>query len=120
RQAGELNALRAENERLLAHGSDGANRAAPAVVPADFIQKSALGDVGLGSPEAAIQTVFWAMCQGNLDRLSQCELHGSGGRNQDAEWERQNLRQRMSHFSGFRIAEKRTVPPDTVILSLQT
>jgi hypothetical protein len=61
----------AENQLLLdqqklATGQLGASLS-PGAIP-----KAALVDSGLGSPEATVQTFFWAMCSGNLERLAQC------------------------------------------------
>jgi len=66
RQVEEMEQVRAENGRLLTQMAAGNKAADPAAMPADFIARSALVDVGLGTPEAAVQTIFLAMCQGNM------------------------------------------------------
>ncbi|MDB6110613.1 MAG: hypothetical protein JWR69_2363 [Pedosphaera sp.] len=121
RQAGELAALRAENQRLLANGKATERPDVPAPLPADFLLRSNLRDAGLGTPEAAIQTFFWAMCQGNVERVSQCILERTPGiRYGDVDVQRQDLLKEWSRFSGFRIASKKENAPDTVLISLQT
>jgi hypothetical protein len=121
RQAGDLAALRAENQRLLADGKAINRPDAPAPLPADFLVRSGLRDAGLGTPETAIQTVFWAMCQGNVERLSQCSLDGEREfLNEDPEAKRKTLLEQFSKFPGFRITEKKANSEDTVIVSLQT
>jgi hypothetical protein len=37
-----------------------------------FVAKEAWSDAGFDSPEAALQTSFWAMREGNIARLAQC------------------------------------------------
>jgi hypothetical protein len=121
RQAGELAELRAENQRLLADGKATKRPDGPAPLPADFLLRSNLRDAGLGTPEAAIQTFFWAMCQGNVERLSQCTLDGSRDfRNGNAEAERQYLLKQWGRFPGFRVTDKKVVSPDRVIVSVQS
>jgi TolA-binding protein len=122
RQKEELERLRAENNRLRSSQATAGSQAAS--MPPDFIPKSALGDAGLGSPEATVQTFFWAMCQGNLDRLTQCMLAGrtalNPGRQQDLESKRRQIVEGMSSFAGFRIAERQDISEDEVVLSLQS
>jgi hypothetical protein len=118
----DLEKLRAENQRLLAQPKSATNQAAPRALPPDFIPKTALTDVGLDTPEAALQTLFSAMCRGDVKRMFQCTLAGLGSEPQGevAERLRQDLIQQMSQFPGYRIAEKKTVSPDEVTLGVQS
>ena len=120
RQVEELGKLRAENERLQATLNVVRTTAAAPVLPADFITRSALVDVGFGTPEAAMQTVFCAMCQGNLERLKQCSLYGTDGLGNDDEAQRKALTEQFKSFPGFRVAEKKIISADEVELSIQT
>ncbi len=119
RQAEEVGKLRSENERLATEQKASGAAAGRAPMPADFIARAALGDAGLGTPEATALTVTWAMCQGNLDRLAQCSLDGSSGFNGDLDVERQRMVEQMRDFPGFRIAERKNVSDHEVVLGLQ-
>lgn len=120
RQVEEMEQVRAENGRLLALRA-GNNAAAPGAVPADFIVKSALVDAGLGTPEVAVQTIFLAMCQGNIERLRQCVVDDAwGSKKENIELDRQEMVKEMSGFSGLRIAAKKMIAPDEVLMGLQS
>jgi DNA repair exonuclease SbcCD ATPase subunit len=119
-QLADLDKLRAENQRLLAQPKSSAANAAPAAVPSDFIPKAALTDVGLDTPEAAIQTFHAARCRGDVKRLCECFEPQVDPNSQDTERMRQELVKEMSKFPGYRIAEKKVVSPNEVILGLQS
>jgi len=68
----DLARLRAENQRLTGQLSARPNPSSPPALPAGFISKEALQEVGLSTPEAAVQTFFHAASQGNFDRMVQC------------------------------------------------
>ena len=63
----ELGALQDENIRLSKAKETGA--AIPAPLPAGFVSKEQLSDVGFATPEGAVQTFFWAMGQTNFARV---------------------------------------------------
>ncbi len=121
RQAEESGKLSAENERLrdtISANQSRGKSGAPAL-PADFVTRAAMGDVGLSTPEAAVQTAFWAMSQGNLERVAQCFVDGGPNLN-NAERERTDMMEGMKSFPGFRIAEKKMISPDEVELGMQS
>ncbi len=118
-RSAELKMLRAENERLRTAKKNPGNAASPALTLPDFLPKSAVRDVGLGSPEATMQTVFWAMCQGDLDRWSQCFVDGAGRLQEDKNWQRKHLIEQMKFFVGFRVTQKKIISPNEVELGLQ-
>lgn len=127
RQADDLKKLRSENEHLQSEQRPAQSHAASASVPVDFITRAALGDAGLGTPEAAAQTIFWAMCQGNVGRLAQCSLEAppgvqsSNGVSPDhADLIDQNLVDHMKSFAGFRIASRLDISDTEVTLGLQS
>ncbi|MEO6034363.1 MAG: hypothetical protein ABIQ35_03825 [Verrucomicrobiota bacterium] len=119
-RAREFKILVSENERLRSLKKIQPGQAAPANLPMDFIPKSALRDVGSETPEAALQSAFWAMCHGDLDRLTELMVGGANDLNQDKGWEKRNIAEEMSHFNGFRIAHKKSVSPVEMELGLQT
>jgi hypothetical protein len=120
-QLADLDKLRAENQRLLAQPkASTANPAAPIALPADYISKTALADVGMDTPEAAMQTFYWAMCRGDVKRLFKCFEPQVDPNNQATEEMRQDLIQQWSRFPGYRIAEKKVVSPNEVILGVQS
>lgn len=92
-------------------------------LPADFISRAAMADVGMGTPEAAIQTYLWCLCTGNFKRFQDCAI---GARSLDTSsedwilnWQKE-MQNRMKNFPGFRIAGRQDISPDTVDLTLET
>lgn len=79
-----------------------------------FVAREAWANAGFASPEAALQTFFWAAREGNLTRLADC-FPGKDGQHLAAlnqpglERERDkvlNDLQQMTSSEGFRIVEK--------------
>ncbi len=60
------------------------------------------------------------MCRGDVKRLLKCFEPQVDSNSQAAEGMRQNLMDEMSGFPGYRIAEKKVVSPNEVILGLQS
>ena len=76
---------------------------------------------GLRRPEATVtKTYFWAMSQGNVERVSQCYANGEIILNQDRTWQLRQLAEQMSHFKGFAIVEKNEITPDVVEVGMQS
>jgi len=65
-QTNELGRLRAENSRSVA-GPD-----VPEVPPQDIFRKESWAPVGLGRPEATLQTWHWALLKGDATSISNC------------------------------------------------
>jgi hypothetical protein len=109
--------LRAENERLGAGAKSDGSPASGASGPENMIAKERLSDAGLGSPEAAIQTLFWALREGNQERARMCfapEIGGEMMQRPDGP-----MRVSMDGFKGFRVVGKRVVSTDEGILGIQ-
>jgi hypothetical protein len=133
-QTKELESLRTEHAHLLTEATNlavQAGQTAPRVLPANFVSRAALMDAGLASPEAAVQTVLWAITQGNATRFTQClvpspqispQIHfmGQWSSGNQPEEIPSGLADQMTHFPGYAIAEKTTVSPSEVIISLQS
>jgi hypothetical protein len=122
REAEELERLRNENQRLLTQQKAGSGARAPAALPEGFISKAGLVDVGLGSPEATVQTMFCAMCQGNVKRMMQCISNGEKqlqGKSED-QMIHQEMMNQMKHFRGFAISEKKMLSDDEVEVGIKS
>jgi hypothetical protein len=121
----ELEQARAENARL---------KLTPAAVsgsqtvPPGFTPREALADVGTTSPEAVVQTTFWAMCEGNVARLLECASPRLIQRQkldvlQDRlkqETAAKEMRNSLRGFAYFRIIERIDIAPDQAQVKLQS
>jgi hypothetical protein len=122
RQAADLDKLRAENQRLQAQLKSGTAPGEAAALPPDFITRDALRDMGQTTPENTMQTFFWAMSTGNVQRAAQCSVNGADmlARMPDLGAEGKDMVKETSAFPGFRIAEKTNLAPDEVQLGIQS
>lgn len=68
----ELDRLRVENERLAAEINSGI--AAPQKLSEleGFVAKESWSNAGFDTPEATVQTFFWAIREGDLARMAEC------------------------------------------------
>lgn len=119
----EAQKLRSENERLAAaqqNGSSGQGVSRP--LPEGFIPRANMADVGLFTPEAAVQTFFSAMRDGNIQRLEQCFVNGPPLPTDPGalQKQQQELANEFAHFPGFAITGKTEVSADEVIVHVQT
>jgi|SRR5579872_546799 len=121
RQADELANLRAENHRLLAQQKTDAGQGGPLKALEGFIGKSSLSNAGFGSPEATVQTFFWAMSQADLQRMGECvtkapqqEFHA-----ETAENIRRSLRDKMDEFPGFWVTGKKIISAYEVVFGIR-
>ena len=82
-----------------------------------------MADLGLETPEAAVQTSFRAFRDGDVQRMRDCsgdprltpqELEKKG------EAMGQKMIEEMRSFSDFKIAERKDISPDEVLLGLQS
>jgi len=130
-QLKELVSIRATNERLVQALASGAPSPAQVPVPEGFIGKEALTDQGLATPEAAAQTFFWAMREGNVTRLYESTTPGFaklGNLERMTPEQRQELyadfadelRKQMQNFRDFRIVERNVPAPETAMLKVQS
>ena len=120
-QKPEWNKLRAENQRLRAGLKPNSSPASGTSEPANMIAKERLSDAGFGSPEAAIQTLFWALCEGNIGRIRNCftEEAIKKGNGLPIEQAQGGTPAMMAGFKGFRVVAKKVVAADQVELGLQ-
>lgn len=129
-QTKTLGGVRAENKRLReATAGDGAG-SAKLPSPEGFISREALADVGTATPEAAVQTLFWSMREGNVKRFLEVASPNTLEQNlrnvspeqlqQLHENLRKTLQRQVEDFSNFRIVGQDQPRPDTLILKLQS
>ena len=121
-QAAEAAKLQADNQRLVSLQKTAASPGQPTPMPADFIPWAAMADVGLGSPEATVQTYFYAICQGDMKRAAQCNpsLAPPQMTPQRQKELSNQLRQQQAQFPGFRIADKNVISADEVQIGVQS
>jgi hypothetical protein len=113
--------LRAENQRLRVGAKSDGSPASGASQPANMIAKERLSDAGFGSPEAAIQTLFWALCEGNIGRIRNCfsEEAIKKGNGLPIEQAQGGAPPMMAGFKSFRVVAKKAVAADQVELGIQ-
>jgi len=111
----EFDKLRAENDRLRAAAVTVSRASTTAAERPPWITKEALSDAGWGSPEATLHTFFWAMREGNLEKIRSCfppetpdgQLPGGGEVS-------------MASFKGIRVVAKKVVSANEVKLGIQS
>ena len=106
-QAEAAEKMRAENEQLESAANGETN-----LVPANFISRAAMADVGLGSPEATVQTFFQAMVQGDLARLQLFRDARVEPSPEILQEEGESMRKEFAQFPGFAITEENMISAD--------
>jgi len=120
-QKPEVERLRAENERLRTKAKS-AQRPPVSVMPeANMIAREAWTDAGLGSPEAAIQTFFWAIRERNTRRIRACFSNDAAVKLRDQSDEEllAGAGQELDTFNGFQIVAKKVVSADEIKLGIR-
>jgi len=120
-QAKGLPGVRAENERLRASVSRSATKSAPTPDSTPSITLNTLSFAGYGSPEATLQSFFWAMKQGNVDALMRCfteEARKEMGE-EFAEDMQRGMQDMLKRFKGLRIAARKVVSENEIQLGVQ-
>jgi len=110
-QKPEWDKLQAQNQKLRAGSEPAGQPASRAPDPASLLAKEVLSDAGFGSPEATLRTYFWAMREGNMEKMRSCfspdiskEIISDGP---------------GSAFKGFRVVAKKVLSSDDVKLGIQ-
>jgi cell division protein FtsB len=125
----EIEKLRAENTRLAAAVNSATNSGRPRLTEMEgFVAKDTWANAGFATPEATLQTFFWAAQQGDLQRLAEC-MTPESRRGFEKEFEGKTDEQRRKMFEegfarvlripGYRVAERQQTSDDKVTLSLQ-
>ena len=120
-QKPELDKLRSENQRLRArtHAAGGPTSRGSNARPE--VTKEMLADGGWGSPEAAIQTFFWAIRESNAQKIRAC-FSEEAGRNildQSDEEVLADVTHMMDTFTGFQIVAKKVVSADEIKIGIR-
>lgn len=108
----------AENQRLQSLAGNAAKTTAnDTVFQPILILIQNLSDEGLGTPEAAAQTFFWAEREGNTDVLFNCVVPENRRQIQDAN--PQQAREAFAHMKSIEIVARRDLDATTVQLGIQ-
>ncbi len=110
--------LRAQNERLASEVKLMAEGKAPRFSEMEgYVAKGGWSNAGFASPEAALQTFFWAVQEGQFNQIAEClspnerrRLETGFAQKNKEEWGR-DLQEHMglARMEGYRIAEKESV-----------
>lgn len=119
----DLDRLRADNLRLRseAGAATGAVVQASASAPAPLVTRESLADAGSGTPEAALQSFFWAMRERNVARL-RAALGGDqadGLRGQSDEEILAEAGKMNETFQGYQVIAKKVLSTDEVKLGVR-
>jgi hypothetical protein len=117
-QTAEAEKLRAENERLASLQAGGAHPETNAM-PAGWTGRAAMADAGLGSPEAAVQTYLYALCQGDVKRVLQCQFNAATMTPEEEQEQHERLQREFGNFPGYLIAEKNIISADEEEIGVQ-
>jgi hypothetical protein len=120
-QRPDLGKLRSENQRLRARTNAGGGPASRGSDARPAVTKEMLADAGWGSPEAAIETFFWAFREGNAQRVRACfsEEAGVKFRDQTDEQVLAGATNLMGRFQEFQIVAKKVVSADEIKLGIR-
>lgn len=127
----EVDAARQEHEQLLQASRDVLR--VPREAPPGFIAKEQLRNAGFATPEAAVETFFWAMRESRLDLMVQClspehrdrkgfeSLPEETREKQIKSFQAEGMGDRRSNnFSDFTVTDRQQLSEDTVVLSLRS
>jgi len=115
-QAAEAARIRAENKRLTTLLASGAPSDAQ---PANFISRAKMADMGLGSPEAALQTYLYAAFNGDVKRLMQCQSTQADLTPKEENEQAEGWRREFADFPGYFIADTKIISPDVEQIDVQ-
>jgi len=118
-RAAEAEKMRAENERLAALEKQAAEAGQTNAPPANFLPRTQMADAGLATPEAAVETYFYAMSRGDVARLQRCQVEHWEIPPDQLESQSNSLIQQFANFPGFFITEETTVGTNQVDISVQ-
>jgi len=126
----ELAVVRAENARLLEAKQTGGK--IPRESPAGFVSRDSLVFVGRATPEAALQSFFWALREGNMraamqsmpadnDELVQLEQMPPQERTKiEEQFKASGEVQMMQRFDDFAVASREEISDDEVVLYVRS
>jgi hypothetical protein len=124
----ELEKLQAENERLAAVLNAAPKASAQPLSEAEgFVLKQTWSKAGFATPEATVQTFFWAIANKDIAAMAECvtgkarksmeqgiqQSMADGGKSFEEEFAP------LAKIQGFRVAEKKQVAEDKIELGIQ-
>ena len=126
-QQPEIARLRAENERIRSELNSGKFNPRRLADLEGFIPRENWASAGFATPEAAAQSFFAAIASGDLEQLLRCASPEAAKDlrqqiQEDPEQFQREQREELGRFakvSGFRVAERRQLADDRIVLSLQ-
>jgi hypothetical protein len=123
----EFERLQAENERLAAATRAAPKTSAPPLTEAEgFVLKQTWSKAGFATPEATVQTFFWAIANKDITALAEC-VTGDARKSMEEELQRSAAGGKafeenfgpLAKMQGFRIAEKKQLSENKVEVSIQ-
>jgi len=123
----ELEKLQTENERLTASLKAAPKASAPPLSEAEgFVLKQTWSRAGFATPEATVQTFFWAIANKDITALAEC-VTGDARKSMEEELQRSAAGGKpfeehfgpLAKMQGFRIAEKKQLSENRVEVSIQ-
>jgi len=123
----ELEKLQTENERLATALKAAPRTSAPPLSEAEgFVLKEKWTRAGFATPEATVQSFFWAVANKDIAALAEC-AGGEFRKIMEREMQRsiaegksiEDQFEPLAKMQGFRIAEKKQISDDKVELSIQ-
>jgi hypothetical protein len=113
----------AQNERLrklYAAGTKSNGRTGAAIA---FTAPVEFADLGQATAEAALQTFFWAMREGNIDRSKECMLNpeqmGIGQTNSSPEVLSAQMKKEAADIRGLRVLNREPISTEEIKLTVQ-
>jgi hypothetical protein len=124
-QKPELERLKGENAQLAAQVASGANRPKLAQMEG-YVAKEKWTQAGFATPEATVQSFFWAVANKDVGALAEC-MAGDARKSMEQEIQRsiakgKQFEEQFEPFTkmqGFRIAEQKQLSDDKIELSVQ-
>ena len=124
----ELEKFQAENQRLTAalKGAPKASAPPPLSEAEGFVLKEKWTRAGFATPEATLQSFFWAVANKDIAALAEC-MAGDARKSMEKEMQRsiaegkslEDQFEPLAKMQGFRIAEKKQVSENKMEISIQ-
>jgi len=120
-QKSDLDKLRAQNQQLRARTNRDGGPTSRAADARPLVTKEMLADTGWASPEAALETFFWAFRERNASRVRACFSEEAGGelREDTDEQVLAGATNLMDNFEGFQIVARKVVSENEINLGIR-
>jgi hypothetical protein len=117
----ELAAVRAENERLRGAGALRTSNGALSAEARPWLTADQLSFAGYATPEATLQTLFWAVKQGDVESTKKCFTPETQKKmtEQPADDLRGEIERMSKRFQGIRVAARKVVSGEEIHLGAQ-